>query len=253
MTMDTAPAPLDAFASGHEGLDEFRVSTPREIAALLKQLCDGSVLLNLNGSDGSVFTSAIWTLDTARETISFNADPGDRTMRALLDCDEAVVVGYLDSVKLQFDVENLVLVQGQRASVLSCPFPREMYRFQRRDAFRVRPISRSAPAAECLHPQSDARLSLRVLDVSIGGCGLFVPEGTPLLQPGVVLEAVRVQLDADTSLRVNMRLMHVSSLAGETGGSRLGCEFVKPDNDTLRTLQHFIDQTQKRGKLLALS
>ena len=33
---------------------------------------------------------------------------------------------------------------------------------------------------------------------------------------------------------------------------RLGCEFVRAGGDALRALQRFIDQTQKRGKLLAL-
>jgi hypothetical protein len=47
------------------------------------------VLLNLNASDGSVFTSAIWTLDSSRGTIGFNADPADPAMQTLLECDEA--------------------------------------------------------------------------------------------------------------------------------------------------------------------
>jgi hypothetical protein len=65
--METRPAPLDGM-SGHEGLDEFRVSSPRDVGLLLKQLVDGSVLLNLNSSEGHVFTSAIWTLDSTRGT-----------------------------------------------------------------------------------------------------------------------------------------------------------------------------------------
>ena len=42
-------------------------------------------------------------------------------MQTLLENDEATVVGYLDNVKLQFDVHNLVLVHGNKASVLSLP------------------------------------------------------------------------------------------------------------------------------------
>ena len=34
---------------------------------------------------------------------------------------------------------------------------------------------------------------------------------------------------------------------------RLGFEFVRPGGDALRTLQRFIDLTQKRGKLMALN
>ena len=160
--METRPASLDGM-SGHHGLDEFRVSSPRDVGTLLKQLLDGSVLLNLNGSDGRVFTSAIWTLDSTRGTIGFNADPNDPALQSMLHSREVVVVGYLESVKVQFDVQNLVLVHGNRASVLSCPFPREMFRFQRRNAFRVRPLMRSragrapAPSRHARHRVRPAR------------------------------------------------------------------------------------------------
>ena len=250
--MDTMPAPLDGMAAG-ESLDEFRVTSPRDIQALLKQLLDGSVLLNLNASDGSVVTSAVWTLDSARGTIGFNADPSDPAMAKLLDCGEVVVVGYLDHVKLQFDVNDLVLVKGQRASVLSCAAPRVVYRFQRRDAFRVRPLKRSGPVARLFHPDLPGfALALRIIDVSIGGCGLFLPVDTPSINPGTLLQDVRLELDADTRLDLAMRLQHVTAMNAESRGVRLGLAFHRPSGEAQRALQRFIDLTQKRGKLMTL-
>ena len=247
--METCPAPLQGM-SAEEGLDEFRVSSPRDIGALLKQLLDGSVLLNLNGSDGRVFTSAIWTLDSTRGTIGFNADPNDPAMQSVLHSREVTVVGYLENVKVQFDVQNLVLVHGNKASVLSCPFPREMFRFQRRNAFRVRPLMRNPPTARLRHPDMpDTEFALRVIDISIGGCALFLPDDMPMMNAG----GVRMELDDDTKLDVNLRLQHVTSLNSEARGLRLGFEFIRPGGDTLRTLQRFIDLTQKRGKLMALN
>jgi flagellar brake protein len=251
--MDTRPAPLDRL-SGSDAMAEFRVSSPRDVGMLLKQLLDGSVLLHLNSSDGHVFTSAIWTMDSTRATIGFNADPNDPAMQSVLQSDEVVVVGYLDSVKVQFDVHGLVLVHGNRASVLSCPFPREMYRFQRRNAFRVRPLMRAAPLARLRHPDlPDTEFSLRVIDISIGGCALFLPDDVPMINAGVVIGGVRMELDEDTRLEVNLRLQHVTSLNSEARGLRLGFEYIRPGGDTLRTLQRFIDLTQKRGKLMALN
>jgi c-di-GMP-binding flagellar brake protein YcgR len=251
--METRPAPLDGM-SQDDGLDEFRVSSPREIQGLLKQLLDGSVLLNLNASDGSVFTSAIWTIDSGRGTIGFNADPNDPAMQALLECEEVVVVGYLDSVKLQFDVHDLVLVHGNRASVLSCPAPREIYRFQRRNAFRVRPLMRTSPVARIRHPDMpEMEFALRVIDVSIGGCGLFLPEDVPTMNAGTLLQDVRIELDTDTRLEVAMQLQHVTAINAEARGVRLGFEFKRVGGDSLRALQRFIDLTQKRGKLMALN
>jgi len=251
--METRPAPLGGM-NPDSPLNDFSVSSPREIQTLLRQLLDGSVLLNLNASDGSVFTSAVWTLDSGRGTIGFNADPADPAMQALLQCDEATVVGYLDSVKLQFDVHDLVLVHGNKASVLSCQAPRMMYRFQRREAFRVRPVMRSSPVARLAHPElPDKELALRVIDLSIGGCAVFLPEDVPPLRAGATLDGVRLELDADTRLDLTMRLQHVTALNAEARGVRLGFEFKRVGGEALRILQRYIDLTQKRGKLMALN
>ena len=251
--METRPAPLDGM-NHDSSLDEFRVSSPREIQTLLRQLHDGSVLLNLNASDGSVFTSAIWTLDSSRGTIGFNADPLDPAMQTLLECDEATVVGYLDSVKVQFDVHDLVLVHGNKASVLSCPAPRMLYRFQRRNAFRVRTTVRNSPTARFVHPaQPQSELALRVIDISIGGCAMFLPDDVPTMSAGVILNDVRIELDADTRLDLSMRLQHVTAINADARGLRLGFEFRRVGGDTLRVLQRYIDLTQKRGKLMALN
>ena len=251
--METRPAPLEGM-TGKESLDEFRISSPRDVGTLLKQLLDGAVQLSLHGSDGSVIRSAIWTMDSGRATMGFNADPNDPAMQAVLHSHEITVVGYLDSVKVQFEIRHPVLVHGNKASVLSCPFPREMYRFQRRNAFRVRPIMRSAPVAKLRHPgQQDSEIELRIIDLSIGGCALFLPADVPPMNAGVQLSGVRMELDDDTRLDVSLRLQHVTSINNEGRGVRLGFEFVRPNGDTVRTLQRFIDLTQKRGKLMALN
>ena len=252
--MQTMPMPLDALAAAPGGLDDFRISTPREIGVMLKLLVDGNVQLNLNASDGSVVSATLWTADSARASIGFSVNPDDPALHALVECQEAVIVGYLDSVKLQFDATNLVLVHGHRTCVLTCGWPREMFRFQRRGAYRVRPLLRSMPTARFSHGAAAAEreFALRVLDVSIGGCALFLPNDEPPLPPGAVLERVRIDLDADTRFFVDLRLHHVTSINADAKGVRLGCEFVRADGNVQRTLQRFIDLTQKRGKLLAL-
>jgi len=251
--METRPAPLDGM-NHDDGLDEFRVAAPRDIQSILKQLLDGSVLLSLHGEDGVVFTTALWTLDGERGTIGFNADPADPAMAELLRGDEVTVVGYLDSVKIQFEVHGLRVVSGQRASVLSCGAPRELYRFQRRNAFRVRPLTRTAPTARFLHPDMpDVEMALRVVDISIGGCGLFVPAEQPSIGRGTVIADVRIELDSDTLVEVDLRMQHSTAVSEGVRGARLGFEFIRPGGETLRTLQRYIDLTQKRGKLMALN
>ncbi len=245
--------PLESLSAQNGGLDEFRISAPREILAMLKQFQDGNVLLNLNGSNGAMLSTTLWSLDPTRGQLSFSADARAPVTQQLVECDEAVAVGYLDSIKVQFDVQGLVLVRGVGGSAISARLPRELFRFQRRNAFRVRPLLRSSPVARVRHPAiAEMQLALRVIDVSIGGCALFLPDDVPAMQPGMVMNQVQLDLDADTRVMANLRLQHVSVLNAEARGARLGCEFVQLGADGERTLQRFIDQTQKRRRLMSL-
>jgi len=251
MFEDTRPASLDALGTD-DALAEFRVTAPGEIRALLKQLMDDVVPLNLSASDGSAYTTTLWTLDPAAGRLSFTADMMAPTVLDIVEADECAAVAYLDRVKVQFDVTDLVVVQGHKASVLQARFPREMFRFQRRNTFRVRTIERTSPTASFRHPGiPDMSLALRVLDVSIGGCALLQPGNVPALQPGALVKGVRLSLDAETQIEAGLRLHHVTSTGAENGSVRLGCEIVGLNPTAQRALQVYIDQTQKRRRMLS--
>jgi c-di-GMP-binding flagellar brake protein YcgR len=195
----------------------------------------------------------IWTVDSAQSRINFNADADSAQLQALLEHGEAVCVAYLDAVKLQFDVDQLVLVRSAQSCALQCDLPREMYRFQRRSSFRVRTAGRGSPTALLRHPSMpDMQLGLRVLDVSIGGCALLLPGDVPPLAAGLEIRNVRIELDADTRFDTSLRLHHVTSIQNQSRGSRLGCEFMHVQPHAQRALQRYIDQTQKRRRLLSL-
>lgn len=251
MTLHTEPMPLGTLDGVPE---EFRLRDTVEIEALLRKLIDANIALQLHSPEGAHYSTIPWAVDRARDILAFSVDADSPTLQRLLESDEISAVGYLDSVKLQFELAGLVLVRGARSSALHAPIPRELFRFQRRESFRVRPLSfGSAPTARLAHPMiPDMQLALRVLDVSFGGCALFLPDDVPPLSPGVRINGVQVELDADTRLRASIALQHVTSINPESGGTRLGCEWVGLGGEAARVLQRYIDQMQKRRRLLAL-
>jgi c-di-GMP-binding flagellar brake protein YcgR len=251
MTPDTQPMPLSTLGGVP---DEFRVRDADEIDALLRRLIDTGTALQLQSPSGAHYAAVAWAVDRARDVLAFAVDAHNPQLQRLLESDEVSAVGYLDSVKLQFELAALVLVRGARNSALHAPVPREVFRFQRREGFRVRPLAfGAAPVARLAHPMiPDMQLALRVLDVSFGGCALFLPEDVPPLAPGVRINGVRVELDADTRLHASLALQHVTAIHPESGGARLGCEWVGLGGDGHRSLQIYIDLLQKRRRLLSL-
>ncbi len=244
-----------AAAAAKQALAAFRVEHARERLELLDLLRERSVPVVISSPDGTSISTTLWGVDETAQRLNFSARDDSHHLDALVESDEAVAVAYLERVKLQFDLHDLLLVRGASVSALQCRVPDEIFRFQRRDAFRVQPLHRHLPGARLRHPAlPDMRLDLRVVDVSLGGCALWLPADVPPLQPGTVLAEVRIELDAQTQFSVELTLRHVASMGCNDGperGVRLGCSWRPVNPAALRALQRWIDQAQKRTRLLA--
>ncbi|MDE2080248.1 MAG: flagellar brake protein [Burkholderiales bacterium] len=254
MFQHTRPAELDPLG-GADPWAEFRVGAPAERLRLLRELRDGSVPVILNAPDGAALPSQIWAVDTAQSRLNFSTDGLEGLLPRLIDADEAVAVAYLQSVKLQFDLHGFTLVRGAQASALQCALPSEIYRFQRRSAYRVRPPERHAPTARLRHPAlPEMALALRIIDISIGGCALWLPHDVPPLRAGTRLGELAVALDAETRFACPAVLQHVSALGGGDAarGTRLGCEWGALPGSAERVLQRWIDRTQQQRRRLTL-
>jgi c-di-GMP-binding flagellar brake protein YcgR len=251
MYQDTQPALLGS--DGPDTWAPFRVDNPSEIGAMLRQLRDAATPMVLSAPAGAAMVAELWSIDTEQRRVNFTADDNSPVLQQLVDADEAVAVGYLDSVKLQFDLQNLLLVRGARTCALQASLPTALYRFQRRSAYRVRTLDRHTPVARLRHPAiPEMMLTLRVIDVSIGGCALLVPEDVPAIEPGLTLHGVQLELDADTRFVASVHILHVGSVNGQGYGLRAGCEWHSLPAESQRALQRYIDQTQKRRRLLSL-
>lgn len=237
---------------GKDPLDDYRITSEIEILDLLRKIEESRALITLSSPEGLNYSTVIWNIDADRNLLSFSADKQKPSLRTLLESEEVSAVSYLDSIKVQFDVDGLVLVHGTEHSTLNAQYPTELYRFQRRTSFRVKPSVSALPTASFVHPQEpEAKLALRVLDVSLGGLALFLPDGAPSIPDGTLVENCELQLDEDTQLDVSFVMRHATTIHPQTHGSRLGCEFVNI-SEAERELQRYINMTQKRQLALGL-
>jgi flagellar brake protein len=233
--------------------EEFRVATAAEIAAYLQQLQAENATVLLTGPAAQSLASRISTLDAAANVLGLDlgADP-EGISQALVAGGEITAVAYLGAIKLQFELEHAVLVSGAHATVLRSGLPERLYRFQRRQSFRVQPAGSIYPRV-VLPGDAEGGRALRVLDISIGGLALALPAGPTPLPIGEIASPLTLELDRMTALRVALLPHHVSPIAGDASGlQQLGGAFVDPDPAASRALQVYVDQTQKRRRLLKL-
>jgi flagellar brake protein len=243
-------------------LEDFRISASQEIEAWLRQLLGQHTRLQLSTPGGASLETRLWSLDIERHSMGFEIDTGAPALQALLDSAEVMAVAYLDQIRLEFEIDALVLVQSPALSTLRAPWPAALYRFQRRQAYRVQPLGSAYPRVLLNHPHHPERtLCLRVLDLSVSGLALLLGADLPPIETVVALPLdglrARIELDSDIHFETTLRLQHLgdSTLGpdGQSSGQRLGCAFAALPSGAERALQLYIDQTQKRQRLLKKS
>ena len=253
------PGPAGPAAEGAESAvgagvpRDYRVTDVGERLALLTELRDRATPVLMHAPDGHALRTTLWVVDAAAGRLAFAVAAAELAapyLTPLLGADEVSAIAHPGHVKLQFDLSGLVLVRGHASAVLQAALPDEILRIQRRETFRVFPPV-TAPVAYLRHPAiPDMSLALRVLDLSLGGCALRLPDDVPALAPGTRIGGVTVELDLNTRLRVDLSLQHLTHLGtGGAGGARVGCEWqlLRPEDE--RVLQRWIDHAQVRQRM----
>jgi c-di-GMP-binding flagellar brake protein YcgR len=243
-------------AAGEEP-DAFRVTAPEDIVAVLRRLVEGDVPVTLraagDAADPTVYATAVWAEDVISGLVVLSADGDSAAVQALVAAGHAQAMAQLDNVEVRFPLARLALVKGRDTCALNAAYPVEMQRFQRRDAYRVRPLDYSHPVMHLRRLGADAHtqdtadeLSLPVLDMSHGGMSLRLADDQPAVAGGTMFDGV---LELDGMLQVKLRL-RVARVAAD--GRQLGCEITEVAPQDARALQRYIDHTQRRRRMLML-
>ncbi len=225
---------------------DFRLDAPGEIMNWLRELLESQARIQLSTPEGEAIHTVLRSLDTPQGMLTMEAPVAGDTLAPVLASDELVATAYLDRIKLQFDVSGLVAIRGDGAEVLRAPTPLRLYRFQRRQAYRVASAGQLYPALKLA--QADLP-RIRVINVSAGGVALQWPANVvPVPRVGEEISAT-LELEREVSFTALLRVQHMTD--GESGAPhRAGCAFVSLPPSAARALQVFIDQAQKRERLM---
>ncbi len=229
-------------------LAAWRVMDPRERLSALRELRDIGAVVHLCSDDGQRVMATLHAVDKDRGRLTFTGDATTDGWRAIDGRARVDALAFPGSVRLQLDLPGPVVV-GEGAQLrLDTGMPTAIYRIQRRHAFRVRTLERESPSVYFRFPEAPhPMLTLRVLDLSVGGCSLRVPAGTEgaTFRRGMRLPGVSFTLDPQTAFACEVMVHHVNPTPQ---GLRLGCEMLGVDGSIERALQRCVDQMQKRQR-----
>jgi flagellar brake protein len=222
-----------------------------EIALWLAQVRDGDLPVVLRGAGDAQVTGTLWAVDREASRLCFGVDEKAPALQALLQGSAINASTEVDRIGLEFELQRPLLVRSASGCALQTALPTSMARHQRRNSYRVRSGQRVGPSVRLQLPgHTHEALNLRVLDISIGGCSLLLPSTLPVPQLGFSFKAVRVEMGPGASFTADMAL-HVVRTASGSQEFHLGCEWQRMDGAAQRSLQRYIDDTQRRRRSLA--
>ncbi|WP_263557445.1 flagellar brake protein [Paucibacter sp. B2R-40] len=216
-----------------------------EVLSLLRTLQTQNTRVSLSSPNGASLSCSISTIDPDRGALNFDLATAQDQLQALLSADEITAVAYLEQIRLQFELLDPVLINAS----LRCQIPSLMYRFQRRQTFRVQ-SNLSTPQVRMVHPlRPELALNLRILDLSLGGVALLLPAEVEPFPLGCELASAQVILARDIRFKTGLRLQNARPI-DDKGNLQLGWTFTQLDAEATLFLQRYIDQTQIMGRIL---
>lgn len=215
----------------------FTQDDPAAVRRVLDDLvrARAAVALYLPTNHEVFVVSRLLAHDASGLQFDFLADP--KLTRPLLEGHELVVVGMLESIKVQFTAPHPVQRDTPEGPELLCGLPRLVIRIQRREDFRVRPPARS-PAVCMMRAPGATEVGFQVSDISASGVALVVPPGQAPPEPGEMRAHCRLEIPGLPAIPCDLEVRNQVALA--RGSVRVGCRFHRLSPESQRAVQRYV-------------
>jgi flagellar brake protein len=240
-------------------LSNFDITAPIERLAILEKLrSDGALLsvCSLENPNETIVTQLL-SIDATSGRMAFELSHDDAHMNFIARHRNAIVVAIEEKIKLQFVVTGIALGKDARSPLLLANLPDSIYRVQRREAFRIRPLA--THPATCLIPMQSKRQALQnkraklaapplfdaqVLDVSVGGLSLELLAFDDEFELGDIVEDCFLHLPGQTAFRCTLKLCYLGAPYLTDKSYRVGAHFEKLPSESERAIQRYVNAVE---------
>jgi c-di-GMP-binding flagellar brake protein YcgR len=223
---------------------------PAEIAALLGEAAAQQVRLELQGPAGEALSLAIVRVDAERRLLVLRWPELQATaLPTWLQPGSVQAHASLAKIRIDFTLDApLHLHRSEDLPELHLPLPQRLRRHQRRQAFRVAPLSQTYPRVLITLPGRAQPLRLATADLSAGGVALQWPPALVLPQVNDRFEQAELELSRDLRLALRLQVQHVGPPEGSA--RTVGCAFDALPPQVERVLLLQLQQLQRRHRTL---
>jgi c-di-GMP-binding flagellar brake protein YcgR len=240
-----------ADGSSEERDSRFIVHSRREIAAIFKSvMAERQMVTAQPGHGHALFVTRLLAADAASNVCVVDAarDPGRND--ALVAANNVVFVSRQGRLRVHWTAARLWLAPLGDGPALHFSYPEHVFRFQRREFFRVQPTD-AEPATCSFVLAGRGHLPVELVDISIGGVGLAGLPSELDLSPGSRVDMCTLVLPSIGTIGVSLTVRSVEDIEEPGRGvrRRVGCGFVGLPPRYEVALQRYIMRLERMGKV----
>ncbi len=233
-------------------LEDFRITQPKVIGDVLRQLMNRKDFLAVECSDRPQhMVTRILEVNQAEGFFVYDCSAEQIRNRFLLEAQESYFSATQDGIAIQFVSGRPEQYQFEGAFALRAPLPQSLYRVQRREFFRA-----AAPLVEsyrCLATLPDRRQVVwDIFDLSLDGLGLRSKDpALGELPIGTVLSKAQLDFGKRGRIETDLRITNLLNMRGPGNPVyRIGCRFERFPKSKEQDFQRLITYLElaRRGR-----
>lgn len=230
-----------------EDHDRYLLRSEAEIRAQLLKLAKKPDIISAYFGGGSNFIlTAVLGVVKERNLVVLDVGPDDETTRKAIAANRLVCTTKNMGVPVKFTVENLQSAKYQGKPAIAAPMPQSLYRLQRREFFRVQVPRINAPTCEIPLDGGTSSVTLKIVDLSVGGLCMLAPEDQ--FRPAMrdIYEGCLVQLPDFGELSVDIEIRNQGTFYTSKNETipRIGAAFLNLTMQDNLYLQRYLYHLQ---------
>ncbi|MGI9317172.1 MAG: flagellar brake protein [bacterium] len=234
-------------------LDRFLTQRKSEVVSSLLELSRTIEPLTILFDSGKhSFPTSIIALDSDDTEVVFEPAASDEMNARLLRHKKGTVIGQPDGIRVRFLLEPITAAEYKGEKVLVAPLPKEHYRMQRRQLFRIDTLIND-PVTVTLRLTTGEQVTLTVGNISSGGLRLDDADHVLECESGEVLKDCSLHIPDLEPFLIDLVVHNCYEKKKKSGtlAHYVGCGFqnLRPNHEL--DIQKYINGLQRARSAVA--
>ncbi|MGE5027386.1 MAG: flagellar brake protein [Betaproteobacteria bacterium] len=236
--------------SVEDDFDKYSITWKKEIVFLLRAIMEKGGLISAHFDHGKNFIlTSIIDINADRDEVILDFGATEALNLRILGSDKIIFVTSHDKVKVQFVANRIEKIRFEGRDAFRIKLPESVIKLQRREFFRIStPIT---SPLKCIVPiEKDLKVEMTVVDISIGGIGVVLPQCDVAFTRGMVFHDCHLALPDIGNIVGTLEIRSVFDATMRNGqpSKRAGCMLVDLSASMQAMIQRYIIKIERERR-----